>query len=95
MTELKISRQFASPTAIQKAIYRLSPFGEFNVCEAKDSFEIEIIPLKELSAEELKAELNRHINDYNLREVVADQTAVVRGLLYAQAFSKVTKSVVE
>jgi len=90
-----ILKQLATPAAIQKATYRLAPYADFDVIDNGDSFEITITPLKEKEVVDIQTELKRLVNDYSLREAIAEQTSVVRGLLYAQAFSKVTKTIAE
>jgi His-Xaa-Ser system protein HxsD len=86
-----ISGEVASTSSIQKAVYRMAPLLFVEVVSVEDEFVMEASPIKdsEHELESLIREFKVHVNDYNLREQIAVETQVIKGLLYAQAFSKV------
>lgn len=91
MLSINIPLSSSSTTSIQQAFYKLAPYADFQCKMEEEHFYINIHPIKDKKAENIAIELKRHINDYWLREILYEKTGVVRGLLYAQAFSQVGK----
>jgi His-Xaa-Ser system protein HxsD len=84
---ITIAKDTASNTAIQKAIYRSS--GELGLTVVSDAHGHRISSTRELSLIELNT-LLRDINDYALREIIAEETRVYRDAILGAALIRVT-----
>ena len=79
---LSIQAQVASVTAVQKAVYRCS--ADLGLLVLVDKGCIKILSTRELTIEETDI-LLRHVNDYALREKIANETEEYRNAILAAA----------
>lgn len=78
-----------SVDAIQRAAYRLSDRASCEIVVGEKAIEVEVTPLAEDSdASVLLAELRSEALDQVLRERIREETADVRNLVLALAFSR-------
>lgn len=78
-----------SVDAVQRAAYRLSDRGSFEVVVGEAAIEVTVTPLgEEADAPALMAELRGEALDQVLRERIRAETADVRNLVLALAFSR-------
>jgi His-Xaa-Ser system protein HxsD len=78
-----------SVDAVQRAAYRLSDLASFEVIVAGNAISVTISPLtEEGNLAELVAELRSEVLDQVLRERIRAETADVRNLVLALAFSR-------
>ena len=78
-----------STGAIQRAAYRLSDRASAEILIGDGTIEIELTPLAEdASIEDLVGELRSEALDEVLREQIREETADVRNLVLALAFSR-------
>ncbi len=90
ITFLLDSRVF-SKNGIIKCLYWYSKEFEISI-DIKDKyyFDIKLIPnnkLSKLELNKLKLKLNQEFIDYNLRDIVRQETTTIRELIIAKAFS--------
>lgn len=80
-----------SKNAIIKCLYWYSSNFEISVeLDEKGYYNITLKPKSDLPEEEIESirkKLNQDFQDYNLRDVVAQETKTIRELLIAKAFS--------
>jgi len=76
--------------AVQKACHRYSDQASFEITQASESAPIQIIVFLRLtdSEETLAQNLRIEVLDQQMREVVRTETAGVRNLILAHAFSR-------
>jgi His-Xaa-Ser system protein HxsD len=84
---ITIDKEAASLTAIQKAIYRSS--GDLGLTVSSDVEGHHILSSRELTLVELNT-LLRDVNDYALREIIAEETRVYRDAILGAALIRVT-----
>ena len=78
-----------SVDAVQRAAYRLSGRASFEIVSGADAIAVTVTPLSEdAKADGLIAELRTEVLDQVLRERVRTETADVRNLVLALAFSR-------
>jgi len=77
-------------SAIQKAVYRFSDRFFIEMAVVGNSVLVTLRPKAKSAVVDPTDELKNEVLDQELREVVADETARVRDLLLAQAFSPVS-----
>ena len=83
-----INRNIYSDACISKCVYSFS--GECE-CQRTLSGEIEtinLIPHQSIAEEDLKMRFLQRLNDYKLREIIAEETKDIRTILYAKAFAE-------
>lgn len=83
-----IDRSIYSDACISKCIYSFS--GE---CECLRTLNgeietIDIFPLQSVHENGLKNRFLQRLNDYKLREIIAEETKDIRTILYAKAFAE-------
>lgn len=87
---IKIDRRIYNDSVISKAIYWLS--GDYLIVRTllDDNTEtISIASKSELiSEDELEIKLMQSLNDFKLRQIVADETRDIKTILYAKAFAE-------
>lgn len=84
---ITIGKDTASNTAIRKAIYRSS--GDLGLTVISDVDGHRILSTRELTLNELNT-LLRDINDYALREIIAEETRVYRDAILGAALIRIT-----
>ncbi len=87
---LRIDLSAYSLTAIKKAAYRLGDRASIHVAEATPTkVTVQFLAFyKSDFPQGIEQEFIRRLNDEDLREKIAEQTAPLRNLLIAQAFSQ-------
>lgn len=87
---IEIDRRIYSDVVISKAIYWLS--GDFVIVRQllDDNTELLTVSNEEssVSDESLKVKLMQTLNDFKLRQIVADETRDIKTILYAKAFAE-------
>lgn len=87
---IKIDRRIYSDSVISKAIYWLS--GDFIIVRSllDDDIEQLSITANSDSIDEITIEnkLMQALNDFKLRQIIADETRDVKTILYAKAFAE-------
>lgn len=84
----EFSKQAYSATALQKAAYEVA--GDLSVVIAEDSTHF-IVTAQNLHADKAEVDVSAFVriaNDHSLREKLAAQTAPLRSLVLAHAYSK-------
>lgn len=89
---LVIQAQVASVTAVQKAVYRCS--ADLGLLVRVDDDCIKVNSTRELTADE-KDVLLRHVNDYALREKIANETEDYRNAILAAALLRLSEHPIE
>ena len=89
-TVIQIPLSFATADCLQRSLYRFADRCDWNVKANETCWEVELISKEPLG--ELEAEFKRTLTDYSLREKIRAETEQVRTLLFAHAFSNVSKS---
>ena len=84
---LAIQQEVASLTAVQSAIYRCS--ASLGLMIRVDEGMFHILSTREIEDDELD-ELLRHINDYQLREVIFGRTQKYRDAILGAALIRLT-----
>lgn len=87
---IEIDRRIYNDSVISKAIYWLS--GDYLIVRSllNDITESISITVKSgsISERELEVKLLQTLNDFNLRQIVADETRDIKTILYAKAFAE-------
>ena len=87
---ISIDRRIYNDSVISKAIYWLS--GDYIIVRDFLDDNIESLSIKAIDAnvaeETLKAKLMQTLNDFKLRQIVADETRDIKTILYAKAFAE-------
>lgn len=84
---LAIQQEVASLTAVQSAIYRCS--ASLGLMIRVDEGMFHVLSTREIEDDELD-ELLRHINDYQLREVIFGRTQKYRDAILGAALIRLT-----
>lgn len=87
---ISIDRRIYNDSVISKAIYWLS--GDYIIVrdfldDNTESLSIEAVGAN-VGEETLKAKLMQTLNDFKLRQIVADDTRDIKTILYAKAFAE-------
>lgn len=87
---IEIDRRIYNDSVISKAIYWLS--GDYLIVRSllNDITESISITVKSgsISERELEVKLLQTLNDFKLRQIVADETRDIKTILYAKAFAE-------
>lgn len=87
---IEIDRRIYNDSVISKAIYWLS--GDYLIVRSllNDITESISITAKtdSISEQELEVKLLQTLNDFKLRQIVADETRDIKTILYAKAFAE-------
>lgn len=87
---IEIDRRIYNDSVISKAIYWLS--GDYLIVRSllNDITESISITTKSgsISEQELEVKLLQTLNDFKLRQIVADETRDIKTILYAKAFAE-------
>jgi His-Xaa-Ser system protein HxsD len=87
---IEIDRRIYNDSVISKAIYWLS--GDYVIVRSllNDITESVSITAKtdSISEQELEVKLLQTLNDFKLRQIVADETRDIKTILYAKAFAE-------
>ncbi len=86
---IAIDRRIYSDSVISKAVYWLS--GEFSIARhlINDSVEeITAISSSDVAEYEFEVRFMQALNDFKLRQIVADETRDIKTILYAKAFAE-------
>lgn len=86
---ISIDRHIYSDSVISKAVYWLS--GDFSIARRliDDSLEeITATALSDAAETELETRFMQSLNDFKLRQIVADETRDIKTILYAKAFAE-------
>lgn len=87
---IEIDRRIYNDSVISKAIYWLS--GDYVIVRSllNDIMESVSITAKTdyISEQELEVKLLQTLNDFKLRQIVADETRDIKTILYAKAFAE-------
>lgn len=87
---IEIDRRIYNDSVISKAIYWLS--GDYVIVRSllNDITESVSIAAKtdSISEQELEVKLLQTLNDFKLRQIVADETRDIKTILYAKAFAE-------
>lgn len=87
---IEIDRRIYNDSVISKAIYRLS--GDYLIVRSLLNDNTESISItyktESISEQELKVILLQTLNDFKLRQIVADETRNIKTILYAKAFAE-------
>jgi His-Xaa-Ser system protein HxsD len=78
-----------SMNAVKKTAYRFSNRASASFSQSSE-FILVVVFSVERSAELQEAEILKELLDQELREIVAEETKMVRDLIMAQAFSKIS-----
>lgn len=82
--------EFATVDAIQRALYRIADQADWNLAK-NEGWEITLTAKTEKTSENLESIFRQHLVDYSLREKIREETAQVRSLLLAHAFSHISQ----
>jgi len=86
---VKIDRNIFNDTVISKAVYWLS--GDYCISRRLISNDIEEItaqPCRDNRTDDFEQRLINSLNDFKLRQIVADETRNIKTILYAKAFAE-------
>lgn len=87
---IEIDRRIYSDSVISKAIYWLS--GDYIIVRQliDDNTELLTVSIDDssISEESLKIRLMQTLNDFKLRQIIADETRDIKTILYAKAFAE-------
>ena len=87
---ITIDRRIYNDSVISKAIYWLA--GDYIIVRSLLDYNRESISItanaKEVTEERLKTILMQTLNDFKLRQIVADETRDIKTILYAKAFAE-------
>ena len=86
--KILIDRNIYSDECISKCVYSLSEVFQFNSKLEGNIESIELNPAKgSISDEDAERLFLQKLNDFKLRQIVAEETKDVRTILYAKAFA--------
>lgn len=86
---ITIDRNIYSDSIISKAVYWLS--GDFSIARRlidENKEEITVTSLTVVAENEFESRLMQALNDFKLRQIVADETRDIKTILYAKAFAE-------
>lgn len=86
---ITVDKRIYSDSVISKAVYWLS--GDFSIARRlidENMEEITATSLTDVSETEFESRLNQALNDFKLRQIVADETRDMKTILYAKAFAE-------
>ncbi|NDA80923.1 MAG: hypothetical protein EBX92_07390 [Actinobacteria bacterium] len=86
---IRVDGSVTSLTALRSAMYRMS--GEFSLICRRDGDSYVVESTVEIGENAIR-DLLRHINDYQLREIVSRQTAVMRDAILGAALLRLAES---
>ena len=88
--QLTFDYRVNSIEAVQKALYRVMNNVDFEIRINGLNIDVTITTLdSSVDLQLLATELKRHVNDYSLREKISVETADLRNLILATAFSRI------
>ena len=88
--QLTFDNRVNSIEAVQKALYRVMNNVDFDLRINGLNIEVTITTLdSSVDLHLLATEMKRHVNDYSLREKISVETADLRNLILAAAFSRI------
>ena len=88
--ELTFDNRVNSIKAVQKALYRVMTNADFDMKIDGHNIQVTISKLdSSVEIQLLATELKRCVNDYSLREKIGAETADLRNLILATAFSRI------
>ena len=88
--QLTFDYRVNSIEAVQKALYRVMNNVDFEIRINGLNIDVTITTLdSSVNLQLLATELKRHVNDYSLREKISVETADLRNLILATAFSRI------
>ena len=86
--KILIDRNIYSDECISKCVYSLSDVFQCNRQLDGNTESIELIPTNRfISDEDTKRLFLQKLNDFKLRQIVAEETKDIRTILYAKAFA--------
>lgn len=86
---ITVDKRIYSDSVISKAVYWLS--GDFSIARRLidgNAEELTATSLTDVSETEFESRLNQALNDFKLRQIVADETRDIKTILYAKAFAE-------
>lgn len=87
---IEVDKRIFPDAVISKAIYWLS--GDYDISRDLISGDIESISIlhnaREVSDSDIKSKFLQLLNDFKLRQIVADETRDIKTILYAKAFAE-------
>lgn len=87
---IKIDRRIYNDSVISKAIYWMS--GDYIIVRSLLDDNTESLSISSndtgVTDEDLKMKLMQVLNDFKLRQIVADETRDIKTILYAKAFAE-------
>lgn len=87
---IKIDRRIYNDSVISKAIYWLS--GDFIIIRSILDNNTESLSITannaKIAEDAIKTKLMQTLNDFKLRQIVADETRDIKTILYAKAFAE-------
>jgi His-Xaa-Ser system protein HxsD len=90
--DLTFDNRVNSIEAVQKALYRVISNSDFDFDLKIDGLNIQVTLTTQDSSVDIQllaTELKRCVNDYSLREKIGAETADLRNLILATAFSRI------
>ncbi|QQY82903.1 His-Xaa-Ser system protein HxsD [Tamlana sp. s12] len=85
--ELKLSSKIYSKEGISKCLYWYSDDYDISMDYREDYFFIKITSVNKELDDNFKKVLNKDLLDFNLRQIVKNETTPIRELIIAKAFS--------
>ena len=86
---IRVDGSVTSLTALRSAMYRMS--GDFGLACRRDG-DVYVVESTVEIGEDATREFLRHINDYQLREIVSSQTADLRDAILGAALLRITEA---
>lgn len=84
-----VDKRIYNDSVISKAVYWLSCDFSISRCLINESFEeIKATSVSNRNNNEFEARLTQALNDFKLRQIVADETRDIKTILYAKAFAE-------
>lgn len=86
---ITVDKRIYSDSIISKAVYWLS--GDFSIARRlidENKEEITATSLTVVAENEFESRLMQALNDFKLRQIVADETRDIKTILYAKAFAE-------
>lgn len=87
--KIKVDRKIYNDNVISKVVYWLS--CDYTIVRAlldEDNEELSIVTKDGCEDHELENKIWQLLNDYKLRQIVADETRDIKTILYAKAFAE-------
>lgn len=86
---ITVDKRIYSDSIISKAVYWLS--GDFSIARRlidENTEEITATSITVVAETEFESRLMQALNDFKLRQIVADETRDIKTILYAKAFAE-------